>query len=367
MTLTLDKPIAAAPTNSLLTYSANIQRLRGIAALAVVLYHTAHYFNVVSGVGGYLRIFPEIYGLFGVAIFFAISGYLMAELIHRQPPGEFLIRRIVRIYPTLIVATAIALSFRSAAYLDTWQFRSVTMVPIGPTTYTLAVEWTLISEVFFYGLLFIIAIAGLKRFIPTLAVIWTVLIICNALFASSFISIGKAYIADVPLMLANAGFSSGLLIPELIRRYNNKTIYFCLFAVSVVACLYILPTNFIRVTAGLGSACLVAALLNVRINLPRHLDHFLENLGDWSYSLYLIHVTVILELLKARPPEISHYILFPIAVIAAIAASAILGRLDIYMHNKSKALFRPDRSVVWIVTSCSFIVIYISIALLAYF
>ena len=78
-----------------LSYSPDIDGLRALAVLSVVLFHA----------------FPEwIHGGFiGVDIFFVISGYLISSIIYKGLDdgsfsfGDFYIRRIKRIFPALIV------------------------------------------------------------------------------------------------------------------------------------------------------------------------------------------------------------------------------------------------------------------------
>ncbi len=82
-------------------YRPDIDGLRAIAVLAVVLYHAR-----VPGFGG---------GYVGVDVFFVISGYLITQLLVRADSkslrltlAEFYLRRGRRILPALIVASAVA-------------------------------------------------------------------------------------------------------------------------------------------------------------------------------------------------------------------------------------------------------------------
>jgi peptidoglycan/LPS O-acetylase OafA/YrhL len=87
-------------------YRADIDGLRAIAILSVVLYHVSA--NVLPG------------GFIGVDIFFVISGYLISSLIFKELEqggfsfADFYIRRIRRIFPALIlmmVAVWVAAAF----------------------------------------------------------------------------------------------------------------------------------------------------------------------------------------------------------------------------------------------------------------
>src|SRR5438045_6513548 len=88
----------------------NFDALRLIAALSVVFSHS---FLIAEGREAHepfiwLTGNQCILGLVGVFVFFVISGYLVTESWCRSPlPGRFLFRRTPRIYPGLVVSSAI--------------------------------------------------------------------------------------------------------------------------------------------------------------------------------------------------------------------------------------------------------------------
>src|SRR5918911_1462736 len=137
----------------------SIQDLRGVAAVMVVLYHAGHYLALYRGDDA-LKGWDAL-GLYGVAIFFAISGFLMASLVRRTGPWLFLAHRIVRIYPALLIAVALTGAVSGLIgrpfVLDPV---ALALVPAGPRFYALDVEWTLLFEVTFYVALFLVGIAG---------------------------------------------------------------------------------------------------------------------------------------------------------------------------------------------------------------
>lgn len=82
-----------------LTYRPDIDGLRAVAVMAVVLYHAG--FGTFSG------------GFVGVDVFFVISGYLITRLLARQVEStgkidvfDFYLRRLRRIFPALLVTLA---------------------------------------------------------------------------------------------------------------------------------------------------------------------------------------------------------------------------------------------------------------------
>ena len=66
---------------------ANIQALRAFAACSVMLLHAAILLERLRGEGRFLQVFNVNLGMLGVAVFFAISGFLMAQLVRTTPPS----------------------------------------------------------------------------------------------------------------------------------------------------------------------------------------------------------------------------------------------------------------------------------------
>jgi peptidoglycan/LPS O-acetylase OafA/YrhL len=106
-----------------------IDALRGAAALAVVLYHArglffiggtralAHGLHLDLGTLQALVVQPLAYGWLGVELFFVLSGYcihrsearrLAKDPSHRLAVGTFALRRIWRIYPTYVCALVLS-------------------------------------------------------------------------------------------------------------------------------------------------------------------------------------------------------------------------------------------------------------------
>lgn len=92
-----------APTQPHLAYRGDIDGLRALAVLGVVLYHA----------------FPSLMvgGFTGVDVFFVISGYLISANIYKELAAgrfsivEFYRRRIRRIFPALITVMAVCMAF----------------------------------------------------------------------------------------------------------------------------------------------------------------------------------------------------------------------------------------------------------------
>ena len=104
----------------------------------------------------------------GVIVFFLVSGYIITQVLQRERAGEFLLRRIFRIYPLYIAAVLIE-TLLAALLLGQAVPPLSVMIPrlllIGDlfgTPYALAgVEWTLRLEVLFYAIMAALKALGL--------------------------------------------------------------------------------------------------------------------------------------------------------------------------------------------------------------
>jgi exopolysaccharide production protein ExoZ len=128
----------------------NIQGLRALAAMAVVFFHSGLAFPGLQPIGS-----------FGVAIFFVISGYLMAMLCEKQPDA-FLRRRFIRIVPPYWALTLLlfAVALKYPFLLKTTRpdlvelVKSLFFIPFaksnGIMEPVLFLGWTLNYEMLFY-------------------------------------------------------------------------------------------------------------------------------------------------------------------------------------------------------------------------
>ncbi len=172
-------------------YVASLTGLRGIAALAVVLYHF-RYFNAELKLTGSVSLldkllhYPFAFGFAGVDLFFVLSGFLLtlpfaaAQLGPSQHPalGRYFQRRVLRVFPAyyaqlgiILVVGAWFLSWRSLGGYPllghTFMFFHIGPNPVQPLV---GVWWTLPVELSFYLLLpFLVRFMTPRRWIPVLA------------------------------------------------------------------------------------------------------------------------------------------------------------------------------------------------------
>lgn len=136
----------------------NIQFLRFIAAMLVVLYHSASRIPANDSIFQTVFSTGESLGFAGVDIFFVISGFIMAfTSSNHSGPGDsidFARRRLARIFsgywPFFVLAVVIFGYFRAEHFADSDLLKSFFLWPQSLNHILLEITWTLTYELYFY-------------------------------------------------------------------------------------------------------------------------------------------------------------------------------------------------------------------------
>ncbi|WP_186296956.1 acyltransferase family protein [Cupriavidus campinensis] len=278
----------------------NIQALRGIAALIVLLAH-------LGGLGGlypFLPKFPAGWGVFGVDVFFVISGFIMFY-VTRSTWGQgarFMLSRAARIYPLwwvcLLLEAPWMLGYLSGktdeyfAYAAKSFFLFPALSPSFKLYPPLVPGWTLIYEVFFY---FVFAATMLtpRRFVSLkiLAVFLCALAVGSVLPEKSAL---KLFFSN-PIYLE---FLFGIASAELFlagRLSKRIAVGAALTGVLSVLIISLGPKltpvqfeSFRFVWFGIPATCVVLVALWLEVE-GFQAGRWLTRLGDASYSIYLTH------------------------------------------------------------------------------
>ena len=311
---------------------------RAIAALLVVAYHASYYLMAWRGDDRFLGVFGGVFGSYGVAIFFALSGYLMADLLERDPPGRFLVGRLLRIYPPMLLMVALfSLVFVLVGDRRGVDVITLSLAPVGPRPYFLGVEWTLLYEMTYYVALAGLAFFGLRRHAVAFIVLWLALLVVAWVDGEGRIDRPTPLLSELPLAIANLPFLLGFLTAHASRRGWLPPLLPLGAAASALAIAF-LPEHA-RLLAGLSASLLVAAAVRApQICLSGWAGHLTSRLGDASYVLYLCHVPTFL-IAQALLPAAMPTPLFWLAIVAAaLGLSLLLGPVDVALHRVFKRL-----------------------------
>jgi peptidoglycan/LPS O-acetylase OafA/YrhL len=257
---------------------------RGISILAVLACHLlplgTHTFNV-----------NEATGIFGMAIFFCLSGFLITSFLLRHASvTDFLIRRLCRIVPLAWVALAIGLWMAKAGittYVPNFLFYA-NWPPFWLTEVT-GHFWSLCVEVQFYGavaLLFgLFGRRGLLLGIPAACVVVTGYRIAMGKYASieTYFRVDEILAGGI-LALAYAGELGTL--PK--RMLGGMRPLLCLLLFAAATHPFFGPLDYLRPYFAAG---LVGVTLMGRESYfnPVLRSRVLAYIAEISYALYVIH------------------------------------------------------------------------------
>ena len=347
--------------------------LRGIAALSVLVFHMFWNSAGSEDLRDWLPEFVTVStGVFrsGVAIFFVISGFVIAHttLSMRSPRqgARFALRRQVRLDPPYYVALALVIAIEVAqSTVPGLEARSFTPLDVLVNMLylqdilgfpsILPVAWTLCLEVQFYLVVVILAIAATA--------------IGRTERSRLLLSVGGAtLLAVVSLSLPLLGVSSGPWVIGLwwmfgigmtLAWYADGVVpgRFVLIAFTILIAWACALTLFARSDrwggewAAIGTGIFIAILV-ARRGLARSPGRVMLHMGRLSYSLYLVHLPVIVvvagagdKLFPNQPPWQFAFAL--IAGAASIGVAEVLYRwVETPAIRWSKALKRPSAQPV---------------------
>ncbi|MFL5281862.1 MAG: acyltransferase family protein [Rhodopila sp.] len=307
-----------------------IEAYRGIAATAVVLYHTARHFDKNYGIPTLESVFQ--FGHAGVDLFFVISGFIIL-FVHFDDIGRpsriwhYLGRRLTRLLPAYWVAVALTIAASQLGGHSTdltdiaW---AILPMPIS-TEPLLGVAWTLQYEFIFYAAFAILILnraAGLA-----LMTAWLFAVACTA---------PKGWHPGLPSAywgIFNVEFFAGMAVAYRLRRDGlprYKIVLWTGIVLFIAAALADLGwmdgyASFARLAYGLPSAMILLGGVEASRRSSTQVPRFLRALGSASYSLYLFHFLFIGLLWKIWLVAGLGATVSPAIGIAVFAALAITG------------------------------------------
>jgi peptidoglycan/LPS O-acetylase OafA/YrhL len=334
-------------------YQPEIEGLRAIAVLAVLLFHL----NIPGFSGGFV----------GVDMFFVVSGYLITKNIYRDLESEkfsfktFYLRRIYRLVPALLVTIAVTL-VASSFILTPEHFAKLGMSSVASvfsvsnflfwseagyfdeakTFKPLLHTWSLAVEEQFYLLwpilLFFLYSKGKKFRLLSL----TILAIISLYATESFLSNHNAMAFYwMPFRISEFAIGAVLVFSPRISCSSWWVsvvggLGLALILVPIV--IYSEQTIFPGMMALLP--CLGTALLirfgGARIIFPLLANHLFRHLGKISYSLYLVHWPVIVL--------VSYWKLGGIGAKSLVVVLPLIFLLAWALHYKVEQRFRLSKS-----------------------
>lgn len=350
-----------------------LDALRGIAAVVVVIQHVTSMFPRPEGEFVF-RILHRVLATSGSAavdLFFVLSGFVLTlpyvgARARTMDYTDFAVRRVMRLYPAYWIAVAIALIARlalsddlHASALTEWTatywgipltvtevLRTFSMVVPFDSGVLNTVFWSLLVEMQVSLLLpfFIVVVATAGAVRSALVILASSIIISLTIAPSTALQFLPLFVLGTVLAKHQAHIVGAL------AKLSGKS-FLALLLISLVtieARLYVwrfpeLPPQYL---AGSGAGLLIMLVL-ARLRRSRLLVNPLAHLlGTASYSLYLLHIPVILSLV----PPIYAYTgsVFASAscglVVSLVLAQVVYKLIEMPCHESGRKLARQAAS-----------------------
>lgn len=295
-----------------------LQALRAFAAVAVVLHHALRAATVNAPADMPLQ--PSLLpawlieaGAGGVDVFFILSGFLMVYISGsyvqgRRPVSHFLQQRVLRVWPMYGLVTLFALK---PALMQWWatgergfnlsaeRLGGLLLLPsfnehhlVQPIV---GVGWTLSYEAMFYLCFAAAILVARQHLFPALCVILAAAFGVGLLLPES--SAWHGFLGDPITLEFLFGAAIASFVPWRDRSASGSLLLVVagLLLLGVFAHLGLMPTAWRSVSFGIAAALLFVGVLRLegQITWPR----WVVMLGNASYSIYLVHVLVIYQLM----------------------------------------------------------------------
>ncbi len=301
-----------------------LDAIRGIAAVMVILYHYSFRYGQLYG----YEVPPPFsfpYGQYGVQLFFIVSGFVIFMTLEKSAHvTDFIVSRLSRLYPaywaavilTFLVVRIFALPGREVrikyAVLNLTMIQSWLAVPNVDGVY-----WTLAVELSFYALMCILFITKLLPKIELISWLWLGgMALCSYLAAKHGIQLPRAVRSTYLLEYGNL-FIAGIMFYKLMHQPEKSQYYILFFALVVEYFLHKHLVILVAIYFGIFWS-FIKGYLSILTAKP------FVFLGSISYSLYLIHQNIgyiiIQALERFRVATSTSIILVPLTISILIAS-----------------------------------------------
>lgn len=309
---------------------------RFFAALCVVAFH--YFFNgIQNGKVSSLSHIPAAvdivkYGYFGVEFFFMISGYVIFFSSRGRTAGQFMVSRLVRLYPAFWVAvifTSLVALFWGGSMMGVQAKQVIANLTMLPThfgqPFVDGVYWTLQLELAFYAWVFLMLFVGLQSRLEAFFTIWPLLIAVAWLTGRS----------HLPLMDGHYSFFAAGALFAMLGSNRKPWVLFSL-AVAYLMCWTVTAGSAFELGADRGvpySALVLtvittamfaffALLLMARvasIELPGS-----RMAGALTYPLYLVHAHFGYMVLSKFGTDANRWLVYPLTFAMALGVAWLI-------------------------------------------
>jgi peptidoglycan/LPS O-acetylase OafA/YrhL len=310
-----------------------LDALRFVAALSVVLYHLTYTNSAVStfpAIGAVTR-----FGYVGVNLFFMISGFVILWSAQGRSPVAFAISRFSRLYPIFwvaIIATSAVLWHEGGITIRQMLLNATMVSGYLGVDYVDTVYWTLQIELKFYILIFALLVIGQINNAEKWAYGWLTL--------TAIASVTHVIPGSLILYPYGSYFAAGMILFQ-VWRTGLTPVRSVALAVSLVLSMrqasiqvddFVYRLTVDRWVPATSIVCAYVVLLGIatgRIKVGS--AKLCTALGASTYPLYLLHNKIGREIFSALP--FGRWVSLAITMFSVAVMTVLATGLDRRLHR----------------------------------
>jgi peptidoglycan/LPS O-acetylase OafA/YrhL len=291
---------------------ATLHGLRGVAAFWVVLFH-AKTLGLLHGTpfedaGIFTRLTFD-YGRGGVAVFFVLSGFVIAHSVFGKAVdlrfiGRFALRRSIRLDPPYWASIIVALAIFSYRAVSSGTETVIPWASVAAHIFYLqellgakeiqVIYWTLTYEIQFY-IIYIFSVWAVGPKVNAGGRKWAAVALAGGLLTIAFIGALQTTEWAPRGVFANYWFAFAAGVLSYFGGYRRSNVALALAILLACAMLSSAPATREVFNSPAAITCLGLAALG-RADLLNSVLHSLvfQKLGSISYSLYLVHIPALI-------------------------------------------------------------------------
>ena len=352
-------------------YLTTLTPLRGIAALFIVIYHSNLMFAPILP-SGYTQFLDS--GWLWVDFFFVLSGFIMCyaygkyfnERVNKTAYKKYIGARFARVYPlhfitTIWVFICSVIIVHFTAHMNSFLSEIINpkalpacllliqslhiyfTPPLNTPSWSLSTEWW-VYMIFPFFVPFFIRLKTAGKIIITMLIVASFILLRYKIGPLSNPGPSINIMTDFGILRCLAGFFTGMLLFTFYEHrmgfnFIKRDWFFMLSFLGVIAAMHFGIMDIIIVA--FFPFILISAAYNQTM-VKRFLDtRVLQRLGDWSFSIYMVHVPIIFtfftikiiqdhklidDTVKAAPQK-PNYIACVVMCIALVTLTLILAAI----------------------------------------
>jgi peptidoglycan/LPS O-acetylase OafA/YrhL len=316
-----------------------IDVLRGLAALCVVLSHYLPHCVKFFGETPLGFEVPTVYGFYAVHLFFIISGFVISLTLERSNTWrDFAFSRLSRLYPaywtalTLMVAVEF-LVFGNAPWISGYVVNMTMLQEFVGFTNLDNVFWSLTVELAFYAIMGVVFATGFLVRIETVAAIWLALA-CLWSLVAQHLGIGlPSFLPRLFIFQHVPFFVAGIAFYRItVKGSTRSRVALVLAALAAAGWIDGLPADAPAVgwidglrRTGIAATLFATFGLAVTGKLRFAVSPATLWLGTISYPLYLIHRNLGLStMVRLHELGLPVWLLFTLTLVGALVLATAL-------------------------------------------